>query len=292
MQITPFGMFAPLRLLGVVLAVLLFIIVPQQRLLAACSEEAKAKMIMNNVSQETIEKTCGSPKSATSQSNPALGIRVAATSPALAKQYGFPAGPQGVVVVELTPKGLGDKAGLHKGDLIMLVNNSGVTSAAQFNSLVRSEGAGSIKVTLMRGAAGSTKVLELQKERQASSSATVQPRVRKTTGVQHKEKSQIPGFTMAMGIVAGIWGYVNQQSAIDDANFASSINDKKSYNAAKRDYENAVTLQKQALGVFLLGMWLDSAMNGPATGTSSNWHWAPRVDPLGQVQALRMEYKW
>lgn len=257
-----------------------------QPLAAACSEETKAKMIANDVSQETIDKTCGSP--APGSSNPALGIRLAEVSKDLATKYKLPQGQKGVVVTEVTPGGLADKSGLKKGDLISYVNQTQILSPAQFNVVLRTAGTSQTQVTLQRAAVG-VKVIELQKGKSAAATA---PRTRASTAYTQREHSQIPSFTITMGVVGGIYGYVSQQAAIDDANFASSLNDKKGYNAAKRDYENAVTLQKQALVVFLLGLYLDSVMNGPATGSASNQTWYPTFEPLGQNPALGIETKW
>jgi len=273
----------PLRLFLVPCLCLLALASP---LAAACTEEIKAKMIANDVSQETIDKTCGSP--AQGSSNPALGIRLATSSKELATKYNLPPGQKGVVVTDVTPGGLAAKSGLKKGDLILFINQMQIVTAAQFNAVLRAAGESKTQVTLQRAAVG-VKVLELQKGKTATAAA---PRSKASYSGTQREHSQIPSFTLSMGIVAGIYGYVLQQAAIDDANFASSLNDKQAYNDAKGQYENAVTLQKQAVALILLGMFLDSQMNGPAPGSAGNLQWTPHLEPMGQKPALGIEYKW
>ena len=64
-----------------------------------------------------------------------LGIRVAPLTPDLAHELGTQ-GDQGVVVVQVTPDGPADKAGIQRSDLILQVGNQQVNSVEQLVSAV------------------------------------------------------------------------------------------------------------------------------------------------------------
>ena len=63
-----------------------------------------------------------------------LGLKVQPLTPALAKQFGYEAGDEGVVVTGIEDGSLAAEAGLQEGDLITEVNRQKVTTAGDFRA--------------------------------------------------------------------------------------------------------------------------------------------------------------
>jgi serine protease Do len=78
--------------------------------------------------------------SRSSETGPRLGISVQTLTPDLARQFGLPAGANGLVITEVQPGSTAAEAGLERGDVIRELNRKPVASADQFQQAVRSAG--------------------------------------------------------------------------------------------------------------------------------------------------------
>ncbi len=72
-----------------------------------------------------------------------MGLDVRELTEQLARQYGY-SGQSGVVISSVTPNSVADRKGLRQGDLILSVNDRGVTSVREFRAALRDIKAGGI----------------------------------------------------------------------------------------------------------------------------------------------------
>jgi serine protease Do len=78
-----------------------------------------------------------------------LGLTVQTLTSDIAQQLGY-SGEKGVLITEVTPGSAGDDADLKAGDLIKEVNRVGVTTAQQFEAVVRDAKSGQVLALLVR----------------------------------------------------------------------------------------------------------------------------------------------
>lgn len=72
-----------------------------------------------------------------------LGLEVRELTDQLARQYGYE-GESGVVIAAVTPNSVADRKGLRQGDLIISINDQGVSSVREYRSALRDIKAGGI----------------------------------------------------------------------------------------------------------------------------------------------------
>jgi serine protease Do len=129
------------------------------RVVAVTPVGKKVKVLVQREGrQETVTVTIEQLKDGESSEDAAapattdrLGIKVAELTPERARQMKVP-GERGIVVTEVQPDGLAERAGIQEGDVIRELNGVRITSIAEYNKAVAAVKKGSyLKALLLRG---------------------------------------------------------------------------------------------------------------------------------------------
>jgi len=104
-----------------------------------------------------------------------IGLAVATLTPQLRSEYRFTP-QQGAVILAVTPGSPADNAGLAQGDVVVDINSSSVTSAADLQSLIQKDKAGQkVSVTFYRGSIKRTLSVTLGSQQEQPQNGGVGP---------------------------------------------------------------------------------------------------------------------
>jgi serine protease Do len=128
------------------------------RVVAVTPVGKKVKVLVQREGrQETVQVTIEQLKDGDSSEDAApattdrLGIKVAELAPERARQMKVP-GERGIVVTEVQPDGLAERAGIQEGDVIRELNGVRITSISEYNKAIAGVKKGSyLKALLQRG---------------------------------------------------------------------------------------------------------------------------------------------